>query len=100
VIDSVLQFPTNKAGAPEGSIRKTAGGGLQIRPVGGGTYDFLITDAAETAHALGVKTGTANVLFGGVPDFSGGTSGTAGSLVGYINVMVGGTARRIPYYAT
>jgi hypothetical protein len=99
VIDSVLQFPTNKAGAPEGSIRKTAGGGLQIRPVNGGTYDFLITNAAETAHALGVKAGTANVLFGGVPDFSGGTSGTAGAVVSYLNVMVGGVARRIALLA-
>jgi hypothetical protein len=36
----------------------------------------------------------------GIPDFRGATSGSAGSIVGYLNVLVGGTARRLAVYAT
>jgi hypothetical protein len=99
-VDGVLQFPASKAGAPAGGIAKNATNGLHICPVTGSTFDFALTNAANSAYALGLKPGTVDLFIGGVPDFGGATSGTAGAVVGYLHVMVGGTARRIPYYAT
>lgn len=40
-----------------------------------------------------------DIVLGGIPQFLGSTSGTAGALIGYITVKVGSTTRLIPYYA-
>jgi hypothetical protein len=108
VIDGALEFPTNQAGAPAGGIAKNVTNGLHICPVSGGTFDLAITNVANSAYALGLKSGTVNLFIGGVPDFGGGTSTTASAgaqtlpsnPVGFLNVQIAGTNRRIPYYAT
>lgn len=72
----------------------------------GGTPASALVDAASSSGSASVVLRTivngvdyaGQVLLGGVPEFAGATSGSAGSLAGYINVTVGGTAYRLPIY--
>jgi hypothetical protein len=54
---------------------------------------FLSTSVDSVSHV-------GSIAFGGIPNFLGATSGSAGAIVGYLNVRVGGTNYRIPYLAT
>lgn len=52
----------------------------------------------ELLTSQGGSTNNGRIVFGGIPVFNGATSGSAGSLVGYINVRVGSTDLRLPVY--
>jgi hypothetical protein len=65
VANGEIQFANNVSSISSGSIAKTASNGIQIRPVTGSSYDFAITNAANSSYALAVPTGTNNVEFAG-----------------------------------
>lgn len=55
------------------------------------------TGAIElVANSSGAYTGAIGI--GGIPNFRGSSAGSAGSLAGYINIQVSGTAFKIPVY--
>ena len=53
---------TGSTGTVSGSLFWAAGGGLQIWPKTGSTYDFSILNAAAGAHILSNPTGTNNMI--------------------------------------
>lgn len=71
------------------------------------TNTFVISvSGSGNALQLGADTIRLNTLadigdirVGGIPNFSGGTGTATGGILGYVKVKVGGTERRIPYYA-
>ncbi|MCC7179026.1 MAG: hypothetical protein IT177_11610 [Acidobacteria bacterium] len=60
--------------------------------VGASYANFII----QTNTGSGLNTGI--IGLGGIPNFQGATSGSAGSLAGYVNIQVGGTNYRLPVY--
>ena len=78
------------------------GGGNVL--IGGPVFTAFQSTTGGINLTLGSGSGTITVQddldigTGARVDF-GSTSGTAGALVGYLNVKVAGTARKIPYYA-
>lgn len=75
--------------------------------IGSSSADDLVVNAQSNFNAqvtfnepvtLGSTPGD-SIVFVGTPNFTQGTSATAGALQGYIKVRVNGTDRRIPYYA-
>lgn len=63
-----------------------------LAQIGGGETALFLESTA------GGVVGAGDIDIVGIPDFRGATSPTAGALVGYINVKVGGVALRIPVH--
>lgn len=76
-------------------------------PSSGGTQASASVNATSTnlgvqVQLLTQRGGTpyiGEILIGGVPDFLGATSGSAGSVAGYLHITIDGTPYRLPFHA-
>lgn len=82
-----LRADYNGSSAPSLAIVSVNAG-----PVSGEDAQIVLSAADNGVAATG------RLDIDAIPNFGGATSGSAGSLAGYINVQVGGTAYRIPIY--
>ncbi len=79
--------------------------GLQASSPSGGNIAAVLATTSGTTSVLsldtvqGFSTSAGRIDLGGVPNFKGGSSGSAGAIVGYINVLVSGTPARLAVYA-
>lgn len=65
---------------------------------GGGTLAFAEINMTAATGASGIALDADAITLSGVPNFEGGTSGSAGSSAGYLNVLVGGVSYRIQVF--
>lgn len=73
-------------------LRRTSGSAL-IQMLTGHNAASIVLNTT-----IGASPYTGTISLGGIPNFQGATSGSAGALAGYVNVTVAGTAYRLPIY--
>lgn len=93
VLDSHVSSATGSLNTATASLRAQF-------TTGGATFINVFATSLLNNIEIGNTANTAGIDLKGLPDFRGPTSVSAGAIVGYINIQVGGTNYRMPYLAT